>query len=58
MTTLVIAEHEDAALKATTLHTVGAARQLNNGVHCSSQVATHAPLPTPRLQLKASIWSS
>ncbi|MEX3900902.1 electron transfer flavoprotein subunit alpha/FixB family protein [Paraburkholderia sp. BR10954] len=33
MTTLVIAEHEGPVLKSATLHTVGAARQLNNGVH-------------------------
>jgi electron transfer flavoprotein alpha subunit len=33
MTTLVIAEHDNAQLKAATLHTIGAARQLANGVH-------------------------
>ncbi|WP_233850069.1 electron transfer flavoprotein subunit alpha/FixB family protein [Paraburkholderia sp. HD33-4] len=33
MTTLVIAEHDNAQIKASTLHTVAAARQLNNGVH-------------------------
>ena len=33
MTTLVIAEHGNASLKAATLHTVAAARHLNNGVH-------------------------
>jgi electron transfer flavoprotein alpha subunit len=33
MTTLVIAEHDNAQIKASTLHTVTAARQLNNGVH-------------------------
>ncbi|WP_118184667.1 electron transfer flavoprotein subunit alpha/FixB family protein [Paraburkholderia phosphatilytica] len=33
MTTLVIAEHDAAQLKAATLHTVAAARLLNNGVH-------------------------
>ncbi|SIT45050.1 Electron transfer flavoprotein subunit alpha [Paraburkholderia ribeironis] len=33
MTTLVIAEHRDAAVTSATLHTVNAARQLNNGVH-------------------------
>ncbi|MEX3981232.1 electron transfer flavoprotein subunit alpha/FixB family protein [Paraburkholderia sp. EG287A] len=33
MTTLVIAEHDNAQLKAATLHTIGAAQQLANGVH-------------------------
>ncbi|MEC5407911.1 electron transfer flavoprotein subunit alpha/FixB family protein [Paraburkholderia sp. MPAMCS5] len=33
MTTLVIAEHDNTQLKASTLHTVAAARQLNHGVH-------------------------
>ncbi|HEX7936559.1 MAG TPA: electron transfer flavoprotein subunit alpha/FixB family protein, partial [Paraburkholderia sp.] len=33
MTTLVIAEHDNAQLKASTLHTVAAARQLNHRVH-------------------------
>jgi electron transfer flavoprotein alpha subunit len=33
MTTLVIAEHDNARLKPSTLHTIGAARQLANGVH-------------------------
>ncbi|MGF6976178.1 electron transfer flavoprotein alpha subunit [Paraburkholderia sp. JPY465] len=33
MTTLVIAEHDNAQLKAATLHTISAARQLANGVH-------------------------
>lgn len=33
MTTLVIAEHDNAQIKASTLHTVAAARQLDNGVH-------------------------
>jgi len=33
MTTLVIADHEGARLKAATLNTISAARQLNNGVH-------------------------
>ena len=33
MTTLVIAEHDNAQLKSSTLHTIGAARQLANGVH-------------------------
>lgn len=40
MTTLVIAEHDNAQLKAATLNTVTAARQLNNGVHVL--VAGHA----------------
>lgn len=33
MTTLVIAEHDNADIKSSTLHTVGAATQLSNGVH-------------------------
>lgn len=33
MTTLVIAEHDNAQLKASTLHTISAAKRLNNGVH-------------------------
>jgi len=33
MTTLVIAEHDNAQLKAATLHTISAAQQLANGVH-------------------------
>ncbi|OXC77504.1 electron transfer flavoprotein subunit alpha/FixB family protein [Caballeronia sordidicola] len=33
MTTLVIAEHDNAQVKTSTLHTVTAARQLNNDVH-------------------------
>lgn len=33
MTTLVIAEHDNVQLKISTLHTIGAARQLANGVH-------------------------
>ncbi|MGT2475363.1 electron transfer flavoprotein subunit alpha/FixB family protein [Paraburkholderia terrae] len=33
MTTLVIAEHDNAQLKASTLHTVSAAQRLANGVH-------------------------
>ena len=33
MTTLVIAEHDNAQLKAATLHTIGAAQKLANGVH-------------------------
>lgn len=33
MTTLVIAEHDNAQLKSATLHTVAAARRLDNGVH-------------------------
>jgi electron transfer flavoprotein alpha subunit len=33
MTTLVIAEHDNAQLKASTLHTIAAATQLANGVH-------------------------
>jgi electron transfer flavoprotein alpha subunit len=33
MTTLVIAEHDNAQIKVSTLHTVTAACQLNNGVH-------------------------
>ena len=33
MTTLVIAEHDNAQLKTSTLHTITAARQLANGVH-------------------------
>ncbi|MCG5073198.1 electron transfer flavoprotein subunit alpha/FixB family protein [Paraburkholderia tagetis] len=33
MTTLVIAEHDNAQLKAATLHTLGAAQKLANGVH-------------------------
>ncbi|MCA8143532.1 electron transfer flavoprotein subunit alpha/FixB family protein [Burkholderia multivorans] len=33
MTTLVIAEHDNAQLKSATLHTVAAASRLSNGVH-------------------------
>ncbi|MDN7874897.1 electron transfer flavoprotein subunit alpha/FixB family protein [Burkholderia aenigmatica] len=33
MTTLVIAEHDNAQLKSSTLHTIAAARTLSNGVH-------------------------
>ena len=33
MTTLVIAEHDNAQLKAATLHTISAAQKLANGVH-------------------------
>ena len=33
MTTLVIAEHDNAQLKSATLHTIAAARTLSNGVH-------------------------
>ena len=47
MPTLVIAEHDNVQLKAATLHTVAAARQLNNGVHVlvaghHAQAAAHA----------------
>ncbi|TKC88732.1 electron transfer flavoprotein subunit alpha/FixB family protein [Trinickia terrae] len=47
MPTLVIAEHDNAQLKAATLHTVAAARHLNNGVHVlvaghHAQAAAHA----------------
>ncbi|WP_434112344.1 electron transfer flavoprotein subunit alpha/FixB family protein [Paraburkholderia caffeinilytica] len=33
MTTLVIAEHDNAQIKTSTLHTIAAATQLSNGVH-------------------------
>jgi electron transfer flavoprotein alpha subunit len=33
MTTLIIAEHDNASLKSATLHTIAAASQLANGVH-------------------------
>jgi electron transfer flavoprotein alpha subunit len=33
MTTLVVAEHDNAALKAATLHTLGAAKQIGGEVH-------------------------
>ncbi|MBC8749519.1 MULTISPECIES: electron transfer flavoprotein subunit alpha/FixB family protein [Paraburkholderia] len=47
MTTLVIAEHDNAQIKASTLHAVAAARQLNNGIHVlvaghSAEAAAHA----------------
>ncbi|REG58828.1 electron transfer flavoprotein alpha subunit apoprotein [Paraburkholderia sp. BL6669N2] len=47
MATLVIAEHDNAQIKASTLHAVAAARQLNNGVHVlvaghSAGTAAHA----------------
>ena len=43
MTTLVIAEHDNAQLKSATLHTIAAARALSNGVHVL--VAGHAAQP-------------
>ncbi|RQR30113.1 electron transfer flavoprotein subunit alpha/FixB family protein [Burkholderia sp. Bp9142] len=43
MTTLVIAEHDNAQLKSATLHTIAAARTLSNGVHVL--VAGHAAQP-------------
>ncbi|AFQ51091.1 electron transfer flavoprotein subunit alpha/FixB family protein [Burkholderia cepacia] len=43
MTTLVIAEHDNAQLKTSTLHTIAAALKLSNGVHVL--VAGHAAQP-------------